>query len=89
MLAAVSLARSRKRGRGSWRNPGLEVQDRGHGSRDNRPRGSAGWEEEGAIVGVLVEVGVCPTGLLCLGWDCVSGAGGQRQLVSKLLDLPG
>lgn len=85
MLAAVSVARSRT----SWRNPGLEVRDRGRGSGGNRPRGSGGWEEEGAIVGVLVEVGVCPMGLLCLCWDCVSGAGGQRQLVSELLDLPG
>ncbi len=48
------------------------------------------WKEEGAVVGVLVQVGVGPPGLGHLGgWVWIHASGHLCQLVFELLHLPG
>lgn len=86
--AVVPVAGPRQWGRGRRRGPGgLDVVGgrRGHCSGDTQALRPRRWEEEGTVVGVLVEVGVCPPGLGSLGGRV---GGGQCQLVSELLHLP-
>ena len=93
-------------GGGGGGNPGglgVGGAGRGGGSRRHRAasaqsQGLRGREQEGAIVGVLVEVGIRPA--VARRWRFVDGGGGaggggggggggQGQLVAELLHFPG
>lgn len=88
--AAIFVGGPGRWGRRGRRDPGGGlVVGGGRSGRHPGPRRPLRWEEEGAVVGVLVQVGVGPPGLGRLGGRGGTCAGGDlRQLVFELLHLP-